>query len=154
MQSITMDEKLDREPLVGRATDDHTTTLEAALAKADQSVRRARRLAILFGALVPLACFALWCSHHATGRVEVGAVEAADNATGRAGMCEVAKARTVKAPYKNIWRNLEIDEVKDVRSWLFDERRGINLTTNALSGPKWVTPKNLGEMLVSCCGSE
>jgi hypothetical protein len=133
------DDKLDREPLVPQEHNDTDHTL--ALAQAQTSLRSARRLAFLFAGLVPLTCFLVWCSHHVPpgrGAMVLGVNDELKDASGRYGTCDVAKFRPVKAPHENVWRNLDIDEAKDIRSWLFNKEQGLNLTTNVLSGPKWV----------------
>ncbi len=135
MRAATIaDEKLDREPLVRPDDADH----DIALARAEKSVNRARRLAFLFAALVPLTCFLVWCSHHSgrQGGAVVAGNEDLEDASGRYGTCEVAKSRTVIAPHKNVWRNLDIEEAKEIRSWLFDKQQGMNLTSNVLAGPQ------------------
>ncbi|WVQ70156.1 uncharacterized protein L199_008381 [Kwoniella botswanensis] len=48
-------------------------------------------------------------------------------------LCEATDLLSIQAPKKNIWKNLSIKEATDIRDWLWQPERGLNLTKSAIA---------------------
>jgi hypothetical protein len=49
------------------------------------------------------------------------------------GFCASSEAIPVTAPHKNIWKNFNLEEATTIKTWLWADQRGLNLTQETVA---------------------
>lgn len=104
----------------------------------DRSSRRRRLVRTCFTVVevcVTLALLFSWTrSYYFAGSNENDTLKLDDsvkytkNSSAAVESCAPTNAYTVSAPKVNVWQNLPVDEVVQIRNWLFNDVHGLNLT--------------------------
>lgn len=104
----------------------------------DRSSRRRRLIRTCFTVVevcVTLALLYSWTrSYYFVGSTENDILKLDDsvkytkNSSAAVESCAPTNPYTVSAPKINVWQNLAVDEVVQIRNWLFSDEHGLNLT--------------------------
>ncbi|ORY26996.1 amine oxidase catalytic domain-containing protein [Naematelia encephala] len=135
-----MSSGLDYEPLLH---DDAKTALSDIASGRIEGVARPRTItkvvnsktvfALLAGLLLYPAVSCIFGAISAVREPYVASDSVLSTSTEAVPLCETTDLLSVTAPRKNIWKNLSLKEATEIRSWLWETERGLNLTKSALA---------------------